>query len=440
VRAAGKRPAPGQGTELEIAIDTLGAAGDGIAETELGRVYLPGGLPGERWRVRLAAPLAKGYRAEPLACLEAVARAEPVCPHFGACGGCRLQHLPPALYAAHKRQRVMDALARRGLPTGVVAEPLITPLGSRRRLRLGLARAGGRLVLGFRSRGSHRLEPIGACPVAAPELAALLPALASALSEALTRPLLEEASLTLAEGGIDLLLHATRPPSPAERERLPRLAEALDLARVAWSMGEGGAEPLALRRQPVVRFGGVPVALPPGAFLQATRFGEAALQAAVAGWGRGASRVVDLFAGLGTLTLPLARGLKNLKAVEGEPEAAEALRRAVATARLGRVVVETRDLARRPLAPPELKGADLVVLDPPRTGALEQAKALAASAVPKVVYVSCHPESFARDARILVDAGFALEEIRPVDQFLFAAEIELAALLVRPGGRTEKTA
>lgn len=437
MRAA--QPRPRAQAELEVVIEGLGAAGDGIARGPRGRIYLPGGLPGERWRVRLARPVAEGFQAEPLECLAAAPRAEPACLHFGRCGGCRLQHLPPALYAAHKRQRIVEALARRGLPGEVVGEPALTPLRSRRRLRLGLGRTGGRLALGFRARGSHRLEPVGACAIACPELEALLPALAKGLGEALAAPLPEEASLMLTESGIDLLLHAARPPQPTERERLPRLAEALDLARLSWAAGEGEAEPLALRRQPVARFGEVAVALPPGAFLQATAFGEAALQAAVAEWAAGAAHVVDLFAGVGTLTLPLAPGLKSLKAVEGDMAATQALRRAAGAARLGRVTVEARDLARRPLLPQELKGVDLVVLDPPRTGALEQAKALAASMVSKVAYVSCHPESFARDARILADAGFALQEVRPVDQFLFAAEIELAALLVRPAGKAQKS-
>jgi 23S rRNA (uracil1939-C5)-methyltransferase len=426
--------------ELDLVISGLGAAGDGIADTPQGRVYLPQALPGERWRVRLAQRVAEGFRAEPLACLEPAARALPVCPHFGRCGGCRLQHLPRDLYAAHKRQRVVDALARRGLPGEVVGEALITPPASRRRLRLGLARAGKRLILGFRERGSHRLEPVSVCPVACPELAAALPALAESLGEALEAPLPEEAGLTLTETGIDLVLRAARVPGLAERQRLPALAEALDLARIAWATGEGEPELLAVRRQPLVRLAGVPVALPPGAFLQATAFGEAALGSAVAAWGEGALAPVDLFAGVGTLTFALAPQVRRLHAVEGDAAAAEALRRAAGAARLGQVTVERRDLARRPLTPSELKGCDLAVLDPPRAGALEQAKALAASTVPRVVYASCHPESFARDARILTDAGFALVEVRPVDQFLYAAEIELVALLVRPNGKAQKRA
>ncbi|MEK0084684.1 class I SAM-dependent RNA methyltransferase [Benzoatithermus flavus] len=438
--SARHRPAPSGGPEREIVIAGLGAAGDGIADTPEGRIYLPRAVPGERWRVRLVERLAEGWRAEPVRCLEPCERAEPVCPHFGRCGGCRLQHLPPALYVAHKQRRIVEALARRGLPGEVVDKPRLTPSGSRRRLRLGLARERGRLILGFRARGSHRLEPVSACPIACPELAAALPALAVRLEEALATPLPEEVSLTFTEAGIDLLVHAARGPLPAERERLPQLAAALDLARVAWTAGESGAEPLVVRRQPWVRFGEVRVTLPPGAFLQATAFGEAALQAAVVEWSEGARRAVDLFAGVGTLTLALAPRLKNIRAVEGDAAAAEALRRAAGAARLGGVTVETRDLVRRPLGPAELEGCDLAVLDPPRAGALEQARALAASGVPKVVYVSCHPESFARDARILADAGFVLREVRPVDQFLFAAEIELAALLVRPGGAAQKRA
>jgi 23S rRNA (uracil1939-C5)-methyltransferase len=437
--SAGTRTSPRDGGELEVTVTALGAAGDGIAETPAGRIYLPLALPGERWRVRLAQKLPQGWRAEPLACLAPVLRAEPVCPHFGRCGGCRLQHLPPELYALHKRARIVEALARRGLPTAVVGEVRITPPASRRRVRLGLARAGRRLQLGFRARGSHRLELVTACPIACPELVEALPGLAEGLAAALAAPLPEEASLTLTATGIDLLLHARRPPSPDERQRLAALAAALDLARIGWAEGERATpEPIAVCRPPVVRLAGIPVEPPPGAFLQATAFGEATLGAAVAAWGEGAARAVDLFAGIGTLTFALAGTARRVHAYEGDAASAAALRRAAGAARLGHVAVEVRDLARRPLAPAELKGCDLVVLDPPRAGAAEQAGALAAASVPRVIHASCHPESFARDARTLVDGGFELVEVQPVDQFLYAAEVELVALFVRPGARPPK--
>lgn len=429
-RRQGSRPG---GAELEVGVTALGAAGDGIAETAQGRVFVPLALPGERWRVRLERRLPQGWRATPLACLTATARATPPCPHFGRCGGCRLQHLPPELYTEQKRGRVRAALAHRGLPEDVVGPLRVTPAASRRRLRLGIARAGRRLVLGFRERGSHRLEPIAVCPVACPELAAALAPLAEALGVVLEAPEPVEVSLALTEAGIDLLLHADRPAARMEHVRLAGLADGLDLARVSWiAAGAVEPEPIVARRLPMIHLGDVAVELPPGGFLQATAFGEAELTRAVAAWSRGAKDAVDLFAGVGTLTFAMAGQVRRIRAVEGDAAAAAALRRAARAAKLFGVQVEARDLARRPLLPPELEGCDLVVLDPPRVGASEQVQALAAARVAKVVYAACSPESFARDARVLVDAGLELVEVRPIDQFLYAADIELIALLAHP--------
>jgi 23S rRNA (uracil1939-C5)-methyltransferase len=416
-------------SEAEVTIEALGAAGDGIATLTGCSLFVPGTLPGERWRVLLGA----AGRATPLACLRAVPRAEPPCPMFGRCGGCRLQHLTAADYAAFKRRRIVDALARQGLPGEVVAGPRIGPPASRRRLRLALTRAEGRLRLGLRERAGHAVVPLDACPVAVPELAALLPVLGAALQPWLSRPWPSEASLTLTDAGADLLLHAARSPTAGERADAASLAAGIGLARIAWQAG-GPPETLLTLRAPAVRLSGVPVEVPPGAFLQASAFGEAELARAVTDWAGEPRQAADLYAGLGTLTFVLAGRARRVTACESDPPAAAALRRAAA----GRnITVAERDLVRRPLQPAELTH-DLVVLDPPRAGAQAQCAALARSRVPRVIYCSCHPESFARDARLLADAGFALEEVRPIDQFLWSAEVELAARFMRTPGRTNR--
>lgn len=417
--------------ERDLAIEALGAAGDGIAAADGRRIFVPGALPGERWRVRLPAT---GDRAAPIACLEPVTRAEPVCRHFGRCGGCRLQHLTAADYAAFKRQRIMDALARQGLPTTAVTAVRIGPPASRRRLRLALTRSRGRLRLGLRERSGHSVVPLEMCAVAHPTLVDLLAPLGEALAAWLAGPWPVEASLTLTDAGPDLLMHAVRAPRADERATAASLATGLGLARVAWHSPGTPPEALITLRQPIVYLSGHPVEPPPGAFLQATAFGEAELAAAVAAWGEGARAAADLYAGVGTLTLALAGRVRRQLACESEPAAVAALRRAAA----GRnATVIERDLERRPLQPAELD-QDLVVLDPPRAGAMAQCSALAKSTAPRIIYASCHPESFARDARVLVDAGFALEEVRPIDQFLFSAEIELVALLTRRARRDRR--
>lgn len=420
------------GRELEVTIELLGASGDGVAQSAAGRVFVPLALPGERWRVRLERRTPQGWIAAPLTCLAEVARQVPPCPHFGRCGGCRLQHLPPELYAAHKRQRIIDALTRRGLRSEMVGELIVAPPASRRRLRLALTRVGRRLVPGFRQRGSHRIEPIRVCPIADPALVAALAPLSEALAVALDAPDPAEASLTLTEAGLDLLLHAGRSPRLPELERLAAAADRLDLARISWASSEDAVpEPIVTRRRPMVRLGGVPAELPPGGFLQASAFADAALAAAVVAWGQGTRHAVDLFAGIGTLTFALAAVVGRVDAVEGDAGSIAALRRAVTDARLGGVTVERRDLTRRPLTPAELKGRDLVMLDPPRGGAAEQVRQLAAAPIAQVIYVSCSPESFARDARALVDGGLTLATLCPIDQFLYAAEVELVARFVR---------
>jgi len=425
-RPARHRPPP----VAEVLVESLGAGGDGLASTPAGRVFVPFTLPGERWRVRPERPVEGGWLATPLERLDGPERAEPVCPHFGTCGGCRLQHLPADAYAAFKRDRVRAALARRGLGDAPVEEVRTALPRSRRRLRLALAREGGGLRLGFRQRGSRAVVPVASCPIARPELETLLAPLAAGLVPVLAPSYPAELSLTLAENGVDVLLHADRTPSLPEREGLAALADQLDLARVAWGAGEGPPEPIAERRAPFVRLADVPVVLPPGAFLQATTYAEAELAAAVRDWSAGARSAADLYAGLGTLGLPLAAAGARVHAVELAGEPLRALQ-AAANARHLPLTTEVRDLVRRPLAGPELDRFDLVLLDPPRAGALAQAQALAQSRVPRVLYAACDPGTFARDARVLTDAGFRLRQVRPIDQFLYSPEVELIARLER---------
>jgi 23S rRNA (uracil1939-C5)-methyltransferase len=291
--------------EHEVAVTALGTAGDGIAASDGRRLFVPGALPGERWRVRLPA---SGERATPIACLVPMARAEPPCRHFGRYGGCRLQHLTPTDYVTFKRRRVTDALERQGLPTEAVAEVRVGPTCSRRRLRLAVTRGRGRLRLGLRERSGHAVVPLEMCTVAQPALVGLLAPLGGALGPWLQGRWPAEASLTLTDTGPDLLLHAARPPLSEERAGARVLAAGLGLARIGWQAGDDPPEAMVTLRQPVVRLSGVPVELPPGAFLQATAFGEGELAAAVAAWSDGVRSAADLYAGVGTLTFPGRHG------------------------------------------------------------------------------------------------------------------------------------
>lgn len=423
-----------QGALVELAIDRLGAQGDGIGRVGGVPVRVPLALPEERWRVRLVANRRDGWDADAIALLEPAARAEPFCRHYPTCGGCRLQHLPVEAYRAHKRRRVADALARRGLRAAAVLPLLACPLGARRRLRLAWARVGKQVVLGLRQRRSRALVDLVECPVAAAPLVAEIAPLRARIAG--TPPLgpTGEALLTVTDAGVDLALRPDEPVTPdaTARTSLAEHAAARDLARLCL-----GGEPVVVRRPPILVLSGVAVAVPPGGFLQATVEGERALIEAVAAATRRGDHVVDLFAGIGRLGLGALRaGAGTVHAVEADAAAIEALR----AANVASLTVERRDLGRRPLSGDELAGFDLAILDPPRAGAPAQVAELARLGPPRIVYASCDPESFARDAATLVAAGYVLGPVRPIDQFVGSAEVELVATLTRPARRPGRRA
>nr|WP_246337517.1 class I SAM-dependent RNA methyltransferase [Azospirillum oleiclasticum] len=423
-----------------MTIAEVGARGDGVGLYDDAKVFVPLTVAGDRVRVRLDESKGDGLRGKLLELLQPGPGRRPdapPCGHFGVCGGCTLQHMDDDTYAAWKVGTVRTALDRVGLGD-VVLEPLSrTPPGARRRARFAALRRGRRVWLGFNERASHRLVDLATCPILTPRLEALLPPLRAALADALPDGGACDAVAADLEGGIDLLLVGPKRLDRAAREGLVRLAEAAGIARLSWQPDDRAtAEPVAHRAPVVVRFAGIPVTPPSGAFLQASPQGEAALVAAVEsaidpahGSGVGPTgKLADLFAGLGTFALPLARGGRSVLAVEGDAPALAALGKAAAGLRLA---TERRDLFGNPLTAKELARFDAVVFDPPRAGAAAQAVALAGSRVPLVVAVSCNPATFARDARTLVDGGYALRRVHPVDQFLWSAHVELVGVFER---------
>jgi 23S rRNA (uracil1939-C5)-methyltransferase len=354
----------------------------------------------------------------------------PACAHYPDCGGCQMQHMDEAAY----RDFVIDRLSRvmpGGLPDDV--RPIaLSPPRSRRRASLKALKRGGKLVLGFHSEGTHALVDVADCPVLAPELMALLGPLRLLLRARLKDGQGAGIALTLSDAGVDVLLANVSAEGLAAIEALTDFAEKHDLARLSVE-GPGGIDTLVERRQPVLTMGGMAVPLPVAPFLQATREGEAALVAAVCEAVGDAARVADLFCGLGTFALPLSQKAAVL-AVDAAGPAVMAL--GVAARQAGRrVEVQHRDLFRRPLVGVgkggELAGLNAVVFDPPRAGAEAQAKALAASQVPVIVAVSCNPNSFGRDAKILVEGGYRLTTLWPVAQFRWSSHVELVARFER---------
>ncbi len=428
-RSTAPRTAP---RTADVTVTEVGARGDGIAAFEGTKLFVPLTVPGDRVRVAVKDPAnakGEGLRAELLEILEpGPGRAAPPCSHFGSCGGCTVQHMEDAAYAAWKVGLVQGALARVGLGDAPL-EPLSrTPPHARRRARFAGLKRGRRVWLGFNERMSHRLTDLTECPVLQPKLFALIEPLRGLLLSVLPDGGGCDVTATGLEGGIDLVLVGPRSLDRAARERLVGFGEECGVARISWQADDRGTpEPIAHRRPVAVSFAGLPVTPPPGAFLQASAEGEAALVAAVLANIGEPKRVADLFAGLGTFAVPLAQRAA-VHAVEGDAPALAALNKAAGALRL---TTERRDLFENPLTPKELARFDAVVFDPPRAGAAAQAQALAGSKVPRVVAVSCNPATFARDARTLVDGGYALNRVYPVDQFLWSAHVEVVGVFSR---------
>lgn len=353
---------------------------------------------------------------------------EPPCRHFGTCGGCQLQHLDEASLAAFITDRVTNAATGQGIVPETVAPAHLSPPQSRRRASLSATSQGGRVVLGFREAGTHRMVDLAECPVLLPELAGVIAPLRKLLARQGGRLALE-VELALTEQGVDLGLKGFTVEGLAATEAMLAFAQDQGLARLVLDQGYG---PEALwEPEPVsVTLSGVSVPYPPGAFLQATADGEAALVDAVRDWLADCGAVADLFAGLGTFSFALAGPATKVLAVEAAREAHLACKAAAARSQRP-VHAMHRDLFRNPLQPDELNRFAAVLLDPPRAGAREQVARIAESKVPKVAYISCNPSSWARDAATLASAGYTLAELRPVGQFRWSTHVELASLFVR---------
>jgi len=418
-----------------VTIDRLGAAGDGVGEADGLPVFVPLSLPGDELTVRLTERRGQGYAATLIESTVLQPRQQPICRYFSACGGCRLQHLRALDYRAWKQQKVEDALSSRGIED-VDIRPLIdgSP-GTRRRLRLAFTMIGGRFRLGLRRRLGHEIVEIDACPIARPAIQSLLNPLARCLSVLDMTGKGGEVMITVGDNGLDLLLETPIEPSLGDREALASLVETEDLARLAWRPdSQSSIEPIAERRKVIINVGGVPIAIPPAAFLQATEETETAIRKAIAEIIDDAQSIADLFSGIGALALPFAADGRTVFAVENQASMTEALIGAARTAGLEpRVTTAIRDLEREPLSANELQKFDALIIDPPRAGARAQIDAIARSITPKTIaMVSCNPNTFARDARNLIDAGYHLKWVQPIDAFLYAAEIELVAAFEHP--------
>ncbi|TKD46292.1 MAG: class I SAM-dependent RNA methyltransferase [Mesorhizobium sp.] len=406
-------------------ITRLGSQGDGVAETETGELFIPFTLPGETVtaaRERDRATLMAVLEASPL-------RIDPACRHFTECGGCAIQNLEAEAYHQWKRDKVAHALNSKGIASDVEALVPCTPQ-TRRRVVFTARRSEAGMLLGFVRALSSEIISIEECPISLPEIVAKLDRL-KALAElvcATTKSF--RMTVTVTGSGLDVAVNESGKLGENQRRVASNFVIAQGLARLSID-GETIIEP----KKPVVMFGNVAVEVPPGAFLQATAAAEQAMADIVGRHLARAKKVADLFAGCGSFALRLAAE-SEVHAVEGDAAALSALDRAFRFASgLKRVTSERRDLFRRPLTFQELNAFDGIVFDPPRAGAEDQSKQIARSDVPLVAAVSCNPVTLARDLRILIDGGYALKRVTPIDQFLWSPHVEAVALLEKPKRR-----
>lgn len=408
-----------------LVIDHVGHRGDGVALASGETVFVPYALGGETVEV---APVA-GHpdRGRLLRIDRASAeRIPPFCRYFGGCGGCAIQHWQPEAYRAWKRRIVVDTLAHAGIECEV--DLLVDAHGSGRRRITVHARRGsdGELRIGFAAANSHAIVAIDDCPILDPALRGAFDA-SRALAEILEpagKPL--DIQVTAVSNGLDVDIRGSGPLPAAMIASLSRVAEHHRLVRLTRH-----GELVLMRTPPMIAIGTAQLTLPPGSFLQATVAGEEALAARVAAHCQRARHIADLFCGIGPFALRLAAKTR-VSAFDSDAGAVAALQKAAsATSGLKPVKAEARDLFRRPLMPQELRDYDTVVFDPPRQGALAQVQQLAASRIPAVVAVSCNVATFARDARILIDGGYRIEGVTPLDQFRHTPHVELVARFKR---------
>lgn len=406
-------------TQMTLEVNLLGHRGDGIAQSDGGPVFIPGALPGET----VSARVANGRASDVTIVTASPDRIDPACRHFEACGGCSVQHYAEKPYLAWKQDMVVKALADRGIEEPV-GETIAGKPGSRRRAVLTATRAGRAILLGYHEKATHKLVDIKECPVLDPAIVQSLAGLKSLCSELMPKKGDLRLTVLATPHGLDVAFEQANKAYDSRFAALSTLAMTHNLARLTVN-----GETLIEIRPPALTMDGLTVVPAPSAFTQATAEAEEALSKLVLDNIGNAKKVADLFAGIGTFALRIARHA-SVHAVEGDAAAIASLDRALRVPKgLKQVTHERRDLFRRPLMAAELNAFDAVVFDPPRAGAQAQAEQIAASKVPTVIAVSCNPATLARDLRVLLDGGYRIKTITPVDQFLWSSHIECVVTL-----------
>ena len=401
----------------EILIERLGHQGDGIGQGPSGPVYVPFSLPGELVEGeissdRIQAPSVKSPSSH---------RVKAPCPHFRACGGCALQHASDGFLETWKTEVVKTALEAQGLFAPFRAI-MVSPAKSRRRATLAGRRTKTGAIIGFHGRASGSSIGGPNCVLLDEHLLAAFPVFEDLVRIGASRKGEVSIAATVSGAGLDVDVSDAKPCDAAMLTELGQLAGRNRIARLSWN-----GEVIATLDQPIQKFGRAVVTPPPGAFLQATIGGEAALIETVREVIEGSRVVADLFSGCGTFSLPVAE-TSEVHAVEGDAGQIAALDKGWRnTPGMKSLTSETRDLFRRPLLAEELSRYDAIIIDPPRAGAVAQTREIARSTVERIAFVSCNPATFARDARVMSDGGYRLDWVQVVDQFRWSPHVELVA-------------
>ncbi len=406
---------------MTFKINSLCLTGEGIAQSTAGPLYAPFSLPDEQ----VSGTLTGNRITELRITTPSEHRVKAPCPHFKSCGGCMLQHASDAFVARWKGEVVEKALRAQGVSCTQLTV-ITSPPRTRRRATFAGRRGKKGAMVGFHGRASGTIIPIPSCTLLHPGIMAALPAMVALTVIGASRKAPISLAITQSPAGPDIAVSGAKDADGPIMAELGHLVESYKLARLSWN-----GEVIAMRARPVQTFDAIPVTPPPGAFLQATEAGQSALIDTVRAAVGPADRIVDLFAGCGTFSLPLAKQAQVL-AVEGDADLLDALDAGWRSARgLKPLKTNKRDLFRNPLLPEELSPYAAAIIDPPRAGAKAQCQALAQSNVPRIAYVSCNPVTFARDAKILTGAGFTLEWVQPIDQFRWSTHVELVAAFVQ---------
>lgn len=420
---------------LHLSIETLAHQGDGVAEYEGKKLFIPHTLPGEEVEARVTKRASKSLHGELVKVIQpSPERAEPSCKHFSVCGGCSLQHMALSAYTQFKMHNVERLLARNGLNCEVLKPLYEIGAHSRRRAVLHVKMQGKKLRLGFHQAGSHRIVDLQECPVLEPALWDIIPTLREFLVTLESKDALTQLELYTDQSRVALLIHykGAQFPELPDLERYTDFAHAQGNISMMAYKNQDGIIPVVQLSPVVLTSGEVDITMPPGTFQQATAKGQQAIWKEVQQAVSGHSSVIDIYSGCGAYSFALAEHASKVHAVEGSEVMVNTIRQTASRYhRHGKVTAEQRDLVRQPLPFSQLNAYQAIVINPPRNGAKAQAEHIARSNVPVVAMVSCNPNSFAVDAKILVDGGYQLASVLPIDQFIWSTHLELVAIFKR---------